>query len=219
MKDAELAWLAAEIYEDLVRFESIASRHGFEVAHTFDHAGTQAALVRDRNSAAIVFRGTEASHWKMRDIFSNLTWPWPTVWQGAGRVHSGYRRHLSMIGHEALEMAEDVASETPLVVTGHSLGGAISTLFASWYYFDNPTYKLAGLVTFGAPKALDKVAARAIACPVRRYAVKGDFAPHWPPVVGLVHPVPAIPLPPRNRVHGPLRRHTPETYTRALQNR
>ena len=79
--------------------------------------------------------------------------------------------------------------------------------------------KLAGLVTFGAPKALDKSAARLIACPIRRYAVKGDFAPHWPPVVGLVHPAPATLLPPRKASHGPLRRHDADGYAELVRRR
>lgn len=141
-----------------------------------------------------------------------MSWPWPTLWQGAGRVHAGYCRHLNMIGHQALEMTEEVAAETPFAVTGHSMGGALATLFAAWYYDTNADrpikYRLAGLVTFGAPKALDRAAARVIGCPIRRYLVDGDLAAHWLPVWGLIQPATAtFFLRARHTSHGPLRRH------------
>ncbi len=219
MKDKDLAYLSAAVYDDRDRFAEQCSQIGASLAHFFDNEGTQAALVQGPDSAAIVFRGTEASAWKWRDIWSNVTWPWPTSWQGRGRVHSGYRRHLSYIGHEALQMAKTVSSSVPLHVAGHSLGGAIGTIFTSLYFHANPHYKLRGLITFGAPKAANREACSAISCPVRRYAVTGDFAPHWPPVPGLGHPVPATWLPPRRRWHGAMKRHDADGYTAALAER
>lgn len=219
MKDSDLAWLSALIYERPDDFDLRCRIARFDVAAHFDRHDSQAALVVGRSAAVLVFRGTEASRVHVRDLWSNATWPWPTVWQGPGRAHSGYRRHLNMIGAAALEMAEDVAADTPLFVTGHSMGGALATLFAAWYYDDNPGYRLKGLVTFGAPKALDDVAARAIRCPVRRYAIKGDFAPRWPPVLGLAHPCPPIVLAPVDPSHGPLRRHAVWGYVEVLRER
>ena len=60
---------------------------------------TQGAPVvaHDGSAAALVFRGTAACRAKLRDLWSNLTWPWPTLWQGESGVHSGYRRHLNLI--------------------------------------------------------------------------------------------------------------------------
>lgn len=220
MNDRNLVWLSARVYDDLAVFERKAALEQFAVLRSFDHYGSQAVHVRGPSADAIVFRGTEASNLSCSDLLSNLTVPWPAAWQGVGKVHSGYRTHLNMIGFEALAMAESVASDVPLYVTGHSLGGAIATLFASWYYYDNrgqkPPYKLKALVTFGAPKSINKLAGLAIQCPIRRYAVVGDFAPHWPPAFGLTHPVAAIWLPPRSKWHGPLRRHTPDTYQRGV---
>ena len=212
MDNHDLAWLSNAIYSKQVVFESEVYGRGFIVGYFFDHNGTQAALVNGKTASALVFRGTEASKWKIRDIWSNLTWPMPTIWQGKGKAHSGYSAHLSFIGHRALEMAEDVSSATPLYVTGHSLGGAIATVFASWYFYEHPQYKLKSLVTFGAPKALNRKANEMIYCPVFRYAVKGDFAPHWPPVPGLVHPAPATWLPPLKSYHGMFKRHDAKGY-------
>ncbi len=216
MDDYDLAWLSNAIYSKRIVFESAVHNHGFILTHFFDHNDTQAALVAAKTGSALVFRGTEASSWRIRDIWSNVTWPAPTVWQGKGKAHSGYSHHLSFIGHSALEMAEDTASATPLYVTGHSLGGSIGTLFASWYFYEHPTYRLRSLVTFGAPKALNEEASEMIYCPVSRYAVRGDFAPHWPPVPGLVHPAPAIRLPPLKKYHGVFKRHDAKGYVELI---
>lgn len=219
MRDSTLAWLSAAVYDDWPVFERRVTQRRYRVVATFDEDGTQAALVLGKRSAAIVFRGTEASRWQLRDLFSNLTWLWPTVWQGAGRVHSGYRRHFNMVAHRALRMAEETASATPLYCTGHSLGGALATLFAASYYHDNPGYRLAALVTFDPPKAMDGTAARSIGCPIRRYVVRGSFAQWWPPVLGLRHPNRALWLPPRDPTDGPLKRHDVDGYVAALRDR
>jgi len=114
-------------------------------------------------------------------------------------------------------MAKNVGSDIPLTVTGHSLGGAIATLFASWYFFEYPDYKLHSLVTFGAPKSVDRKAAAAISCPINVYQVRGDFAPYWPPVIGLGNPPPALTLPPRKESDGLLQRHDVQWYVEAMK--
>lgn len=213
MKHADLAWLSAAIYESRVEFERRCALRGFEVVDYFDYRGTQAALVTDLDDAAIVFRGTQFGALKWRDIWSNLSWPWATVWQGPGRVHSGYRRHLNMVGHQAMEMAKIVSRDRKLKVTGQSMGGSLATVFASWYYHGNlkperkSEWTLAELVTFGAPPALDGEALRWIKCRKTRYAVRGDPAPYWKAAVGLGHPSPPLRLEPRSPWDGPLARH------------
>ena len=220
MKDADLAFLSWAVYEPLCDFERLIGPRGYRVLETFHHQGTEAALAKNADHAAIVFRGTEASHFKVRDIYSNLTWPWPTVWQGAGRVHSGYRRHLNLVGYEAMDFCEGVASEVPLYITGHSLGGAIGTLFCSWYFWHHrrrtPAVHLAGLVTFGAPKALDQTAAAWIKCDIRRYTVRKDWAPLWPPLPCFGHPIKGLALEPAPAFNGILNRHNVRGYVEAL---
>ena len=112
MIDRRLAWLSALIYQPWPQVQHNVSAAGLRLAESWDHAGSQGALIAAANGAVIVFRGTEATKLRLRDLWSNLGWPEP--WQGVGRVHSGYREHFDAIGFKALRMAEDVAPETPL---------------------------------------------------------------------------------------------------------
>ena len=181
----------------------------------FDHAGSQGILVRGPGMAALVFRGTEASRGSVSDLRSNLGRP--VRWAGRGRAHSGYEEHFSMIRYEARKRAEGIPSATPLYVAGHSMGGALATLYASWVGSGGPDdHALRALVTFGSPKALSWEATWSIHCQVRRYTNGRDFAQYWPPVPGLTHPSGH-----RIRVDsggwpGPFSRHGVEKYVEAV---
>lgn len=174
----------------------------------WDHADSQGMLVTNKQYAAIVFRGTEASKLHIRDIFSNFGLP--VAWAGLGRVHSGYLAHFNRIRYEARARAERVPPAIPLYLTGHSLGGALAALYASW-----AGHRLAGLVTFGSPKAMDRDAVNAISCPVNRYTNRFDFAPYWPPSIMLKHPGEAIKLN-SGGWPGPVSRHMVSRYIEAL---
>jgi hypothetical protein len=109
------------------------------------------------------------------------------------------------------------------------MGGALATLLASrlWWRLTvglGPC-NVREVVTFGAPKSIDRVASDVIGCPVRRYVIAGDLAPHWPPIPGLTHPAPAIHLPAPEgtqiltrgwRGVWPMRNHDVDTYADAL---
>lgn len=212
--DLDLARLSAAVYE--VPWEAaadaVAACGWTLVSPPYDHGGAQAMLCRrpDVPLEALVFRGTEASRMAVGDIISNTGLPAP--WAGPGRAHGGYAAHLSRIMLPALERYGQTAM--PTILTGHSLGGALATLFAAYLCWRD--IAPAALVTFGAPKALDAAGARAITCPVRRYEIRGDPAPWWPPSLLLRHPAPATWLPGRRWWHGPLRRHAVGAYVNGL---
>jgi pimeloyl-ACP methyl ester carboxylesterase len=228
-----LAVFSALIYlETWAEVDRALGRLGFALMATRDHADAQAMFVMggtvqggdprplgssprvSEDFAAFVFRGTEASRARWRDLIDNLGTA--RRWSGAGRAHSGYLTGLERTRDAARAWAEKLPSAVPLFVTGHSMGGAIATLFAAWHYREHPADHLAGLVTFGAPKALDREAAARIDCPIHRYAVPLDFAQVWPPSWRLVHPAPAIALRSALRWPGPVSRHSIDNYVASL---
>lgn len=225
--DAILAGLSAAVYErDRHAREAAIRALGCAARSWVDHGGSEAVLAEDLDRGRLVcaLRGTEVSHWQWRDVAANLGVPSP--WAGPGRAHTGYLRQLDRILDRVAYVIQ--GSVYPVVLTGHSMGGALATLLAARLWWR----ETAGLgvcaarevVTFGAPKAIDRLASAAIGCPVRRYVVSGDPAPLWPPIPGLVHPGPAIHLPaPAWRVvtHGwrgawPLAHHDVDHYAQVL---
>ena len=209
----DLAWLSSLVYED--RPLSRLHQRGFELLASFDHNDSEGMLVANGTWNALVFRGTEATKLHWRDIFSNAGLP--ARWTGQGRIHSGYLRYLNMVRYDARRMLEDVSSDMPVFVAGHSLGGAVATAFASWWYGDSVNvaggYKLAGLVTFGAPKVLTQYGCDAIKCPIERDVMAGDLAPWHPVSFMLTHPVPATKLKPAKWWRPtPVARHSAEGY-------
>ncbi len=199
--------LAALIYEDWDVGKAEAALLGFDGFEYWDHADTQAMLVQNDSEAVLVFRGTEARKARWRDLISNFGYP--VVWAAQGRVHSGYLHHFNRIRGGVLGAVVDLT--VPVHLVGHSMGGALATLFAAWV----PAAPV-HLWTFGAPKALDFIAAAMIRCPVSRFVNARDFAPHWPPVPGLIHPARAIEIDPGGWP-GPVTRHGTGRYLAALE--
>jgi hypothetical protein len=184
------------------------------VCEPFDIMGSQGMLVLGPTHAYLVFRGTEVSRAKLRDLISNFGVP--RDWIGKGKAHSGYARHFSYIRGPARDFAERIPTPIPLIVTGHSMGGCLATLYASWVASGGiDDHKLAGLITYGAPKCLSDEAIASIACPVFRFTNRYDFAPFWPPIPGFDHP--------KNQVKinsggwpGPVSRHSVAKYIRVV---
>jgi hypothetical protein len=225
-----LAHLSGIIYRPWPAATEAVEALGGRLVNIRDHAEAQAMFATfpaggpggppldgpplDGPWAAVVFRGTEATKARIRDLADNLGYG--RKWSGEGRAHSGYLTGLERVRYSARRWSEGLDPSVPLFTTGHSMGGALATLFAAWYYSDWPEDRLAGLVTFGAPKAIDRAGAGKIGCPAWRVAIPGDFAPHWPPSLCLAHPAPAIRLRSARRWPGPISRHSIDNYIASI---
>lgn len=146
--DGVNAWWLMELSR-LIYCREAVSRAAFllrarleEVAFIDDRASeTQAFLVAppSRTWAALVFRGSA----EIRDWLTNAEFLM-APWEGGGRVHAGYRRAFVSVQKRLEDALHGLPESCPLFFAGHSLGGAMATLTASWR-------KPAAAYTFGSP--------------------------------------------------------------------
>lgn len=193
--DRELALLSEAVY--LPEWEDVekAIAPYWQLVHPLDIANTEAMICRrGAEATALVFRGTEASRGNLWDIFQNIGTM--AEWEGPGSVHSGYLKYVNRIYPYASKLLASLAG-APLFVTGHSMGGAAATLFAAKNSIGSPV-KVDALVTFGAPKCMNREAASILeALPTRRYVNEFDLAVYWPLNPWFVHHCEPTPHPGR----------------------
>ncbi len=125
--------------------------------HAFDTAtgavDTQALIVHDAQTAVLAFRGSE----KVADWLTNLHFTMADAYPGetapGALVHRGFRRALWSAWPRIREQLEAlVADGRRLWLTGHSLGGSLSSLAALDLAQTGDDVPVSGLVTFGQPR-------------------------------------------------------------------
>ena len=111
----------------------------------------------------VSFRGTEPSQFKdiladanfFKQDFSERGWP-----EGWGRGHRGFLKAYMAINRQLTTLVSTLRDRDDIPdiwITGHSLGGALATVFASGLLQVMDRYpslkgKLKGLYTFGSPR-------------------------------------------------------------------
>lgn len=128
---------------------------GFESNQT----DTQVLVCCWNNDVVVAFRGTEL---KLRDWLTDLTGSLVPCRHGQGKVHSGFQTALDSVFPQILRTIQNITvpGTSRIFVCGHSLGGALSLLFASRYL---PESQAAGtglpplceVFTYGAPRVGD----------------------------------------------------------------
>jgi len=101
-----------------------------------------------------------------------------------GRVHEGFLEELRAVQAEVvLELFKHGGRDTPVVVTGHSQGGAEAALATRALQAGG--FNVAETYTFGAPRAGDKAFVKSVpaSLPVHRIEFGDDIVPHVPPIV------------------------------------
>ncbi|WP_293679131.1 lipase family protein [uncultured Phenylobacterium sp.] len=108
----------------------------------FDSGSTQAFGWEQDGHLCIAFRGTEP---KVRDWGADLL----AVLQGEPPTHLGFSLAWRRVREDVVAWILSQPESLPLVVTGHSLGGALAVLAA----FDLCSMRdVAGVFTYGAPR-------------------------------------------------------------------
>ena len=102
---------------------------------------TQALVLKQPDGRfAIVFPGTASLHDALTDVeIGKETW-------GGGKVHHGFLKAYDSVHQGILALLPPGAS---LVISGHSLGGALATLCADLL---DEMYHVADVITFGSPR-------------------------------------------------------------------
>ncbi len=101
-----------------------------------------------------------------------------------GRVHKGFRDAMQSLWGDVLDAVQKrrQTSKLPVIVTGHSKGGALARLAALRLQREN--IEVAGVYTFGAPRTGDIDFAEDYAKRILldiRFEYQNDIVPHIPP--------------------------------------
>lgn len=134
-----------------------------------------------RNETVVSFRGT--NNW--RSVFADIKFPKIDCSLVEGcKVHSGFAQSWDEIKSEITKAVNDARKENPsykLVITGHSLGGAVATLASAYYRKDDIPLDV---YTYGSPRVgNDKFAD----------FVSNQKGPHWRVTHGN-DPIPRLPF-------------------------
>lgn len=125
-----------------------------------NHAGN---IYFKGNEIVVAYRGT----WNFSDVTTDLyaLLSIPQFLNNIGRVHKGFYDQFCeseqfILDHIKLHCTQRniAAQDLKIVVTGHSMGGALATIFALKFALESPQPNVK-VVTFGSPRVFDFPAA------------------------------------------------------------
>lgn len=170
--------------------EDARSENNWSLVGVFDppsRESTQAlAVIQDHpREMTVAFRGTQKS---VPQWASNLEVKYDKWIQG--RVHRGFHQRFLEVRDRVLSWI-DSSPTSYLTLTGHSMGGAVATLMASFVRHTRPDKKVT-LITFGSPRVGDQTFARFVDSQlgdhIQRVMNKYDMVTEVPPkVLGYRH--------------------------------
>lgn len=163
----------------LARFCQASYSHPDVPGHVaFDAAGIQGFIAGTEWGVALVFRGSD----QPSDWSTNLNAERATMPMFGGTVHEGFGRAAMAARRVVLECLSPFPTEH-LYIAGHSLGGAMATLFGKMLEDLQPL-----VYTYGSPRVLCGDAASAYRTKTFRYVHGYDIVPRVPSAWrGFIH--------------------------------
>ncbi|RYZ78903.1 MAG: lipase family protein, partial [Proteobacteria bacterium] len=133
--------------------------------------GTEALILENSSHTIVAFRGTEtkAILSLLPDLLTDISF-WMRR-SDIGGVHSGFSKALEEVESPVVKILEK--SSKPILVTGHSLGGAL----AKTLVIRNPSLKYESCYTYGAPAVGDSKFSQNVKIPVVRIINGADVVP------------------------------------------
>lgn len=130
------------VYSDKQTVETKATAAwGLDSCKFIDNEGTQCFIASIGDNVLVTFRGTE----QRRDWLLNMSIAGAR--KAYGTVHSGFQRGFDR-AQAQLEEELNRLSPSTVLITGHSLGGALATIAAAEW---QGQYPISGVYTFGQP--------------------------------------------------------------------
>ncbi|MBE9069726.1 lipase family protein [Leptolyngbya cf. ectocarpi LEGE 11479] len=206
-----LAKTSRLIYQDMTYVTEISDLWDIDIRNNFRYFNnkqrdTQAVIFRTDECMVLAFRGSQ----EIRDWYTNFNTQLrnftirkagkTTLSSYKGHVHTGFFLAWASIEKAVLaqiyrwqneEALKQNSKLPPLLITGHSLGGALATMAAASLHENG--IDVAGLYTFGQPRVGDIRFTRQLNNnldgKVFRFVNNNDVVPHIPPPFSLHDPL------------------------------
>ena len=143
----------------------------------FEKDGAQCHAVWNDRRYVLCFRGTEPD--ELSDVLADLN-AFPDKGIMGGYVHNGFQNEVEKLWLELKAHYEKNGAKKLFFITGHSLGGAMSTIAAS-RFSDNVDC----LYTFGSPRVGTRGFIKTIKCSHYRHVNNNDIVTSVPPALML----------------------------------
>jgi triacylglycerol lipase len=138
-------------------------------------------LIESDDTIVIAFRGTTSTADTISDLIAQQM-PYPWISNG-GSTHRGFTEIYSTARMQIIDILSKCDSSKKLIITGHSLGGALATLCALDLAY-NTKFAPPIVYTYGAPRVGDPTFAAAYNQKIafnHRVVIESDLIPLIPP--------------------------------------
>ena len=168
------AKLSKNAYTGLDAFKKTFGKQWKDIK-LFSHGGTECYVLTCPQNYIVVFRGTEPTSWE--DIKADVQF------RKKGGIHRGFKAALDDVWDKLFDDYEKNAKGKQLVVTGHSLGAALATLYS--HRICDPA---SICYTFGSPRTGTPKTTKRMLFTAYRFRNNNDIVTKVPPeFLGFSH--------------------------------